>query len=193
MQAVLLLAPNIPLLFMGEEWGATQPFCFFTDFHDELADAVREGRRREFRKFPEFASEAARAHIPDPNALSTFAASRLDWSVPEQPEHRAWLELVRRLIRIRHEMIAPRLGGIRGHAGKTTILSDSVLQVAWALADGSTLELIANLADRTSPVALADEIAGDVLFATHPDLRADLRSGRLPPWSVLWLLHLRAS
>src|SRR5690606_38356432 len=58
MQAVLLLAPNIPLLFMGEEWGATQPFCFFTDFHDELADAVREGRRREFQKFPEFASEA---------------------------------------------------------------------------------------------------------------------------------------
>ena len=66
MQAILLLAPQTPLLFMGEEWGATQPFCFFTDFHDELADAVREGRRREFKRFPEFASEAARAHIPDP-------------------------------------------------------------------------------------------------------------------------------
>ena len=52
MTAVLLLAPQIPLLFMGEEWGATQPFCFFTDFHDELADAVREGRRREFQKVP---------------------------------------------------------------------------------------------------------------------------------------------
>ena len=89
MQAILLLAPQIPLLFMGEEWGATQPFCFFTDFHDELADAVREGRRREFKRFPEFASADARAHIPDPNAWSTFAASRLDWSVPEQPEHRA--------------------------------------------------------------------------------------------------------
>ena len=193
MQAVLLLAPNIPLLFMGEEWGATQPFCFFTDFHDEVADAVREGRRREFRKFPEFASEAARAHIPDPNALSTFEASRLDWSVPEQPEHRAWLEHVRRLIRIRHEIIAPRLGGVRGQAGKATLLGDRALRVLWTLADGSTLELIANLADRASPVTFADEVAGDVLFANDPDLPAELRAGRLPPWSVLWLLHPHGS
>src|SRR5918996_772799 len=166
MQAVLLLAPNIPLLFMGEEWGATQPFCFFTDFHDELADAVREGRRREFKRFPEFAREAAREHIPDPNAFSTFAASRLDWSVPEQPEHRAWLDLVRRLIRTRHDTIVPRLGGIRGHAGQATILSDTALRVAWTLGDGSTLELIANLADQTSEVTLEGEVEGDVLFAT---------------------------
>jgi malto-oligosyltrehalose trehalohydrolase len=193
MQAILLLAPQIPLLFMGEEWGATQPFCFFTDFHDQLADAVREGRRREFKRFPEFASEAARAHIPDPNAWSTFAASRLDWSVPEQPEHRAWLELVRQLLRVRHEVIVPRLGGIRGHAGTATILGDSALRVAWTLADASTLELLANLADRASAVTLADEIGGDVLFANHPDLPGELRAGRLPPWSVRWSLYPRAA
>jgi maltooligosyltrehalose trehalohydrolase len=192
-QAVLLLAPQIPLLFMGEEWGATQPFCFFTDFHDELADAVREGRRREFKRFPEFASEAARAHIPDPNAWSTFAASRLDWSMPEQPEHKAWLEFVRGLLRLRHVQIVPHLGGIRGHAGTAEILSDSALRVAWTLADGNTLELIANLADRASPVTLPDEVGGDVLFANHPGLPAELRGGRLPPWSVLWLLRPRGS
>ena len=94
---------------------------------------------------------------------------------------------------MRHEMIVPRLDGIRGHAGKATILSDSALRVAWTLADGSTLELIANLADRMSPVTLADEVGDDVLFANHPDLPAELRAGRLPPWSVLWLLHPRAS
>jgi maltooligosyltrehalose trehalohydrolase len=192
MQAILLLAPQIPLLFMGEEWGATQPFCFFTDFHDELADAVREGRRREFKRFPEFASEAAREHIPDPNAFSTFAASRLDWSVPEQPEHRAWLDLVRRLMRIRHETIVPRLEGIGGNAGQATILSDTALRVAWTLGDGSTLELVANLADQTSEVTHAGEVEGEVLFANHPGLPAELRAGRLPPWSVLWLLHQRA-
>ena len=92
---------------------------------------------------------------PIPNAWSTFAASRLDWSVPEQPEHAEWLELVRGLLRMRHETIVPRLGGIRGHAGKATLLSDSALRVAWTLADGSTLELIANLADRMSLVTLA--------------------------------------
>jgi maltooligosyltrehalose trehalohydrolase len=189
MQAVLLLAPNIPLLFMGEEWGATQPFCFFTDFHDELADAVREGRRREFQKFPEFASEAARAHIPDPNALSTFEASRLDWSVPVRPDHAAWLDLVRNLLRIRRERIAPRLAGTSGNAGLAESLSETALRVAWTLGDGTTLELVANLADQTSEVRAESEIQGDVLFATHPDLPAALRAGRLPPWSVLWLLR----
>jgi maltooligosyltrehalose trehalohydrolase len=189
MQAVLLLAPNIPLLFMGEEWGAVQPFCFFTDFHDELADAVREGRRREFQKFPEFASEAARAQIPDPNSRSTFEASRLDWSVAEQPDHAAWLDLVRTLLQIRHESIAPRLDGIGGNAGRAERLSDAALRVAWKLGDGSKLELIANLGDQTSEVTLEGKPEGDVLFATHSDLLTDLASGGLPPWSVLWLLH----
>jgi malto-oligosyltrehalose trehalohydrolase len=192
MQAVLLLAPNVPLLFMGEEWGATQPFCFFTDFHDELADAVREGRRREFAKFPQFASEEARAHIPDPNAVSTFSASLLDWSVPEQPEHAAWLDLVRRLLRLRHEAIVPRIAAIGANAGKAAILSDRALHVAWRLEHGGTLEVFANLADQTSEVTLAGEVEGDVLFATHPDLPGALSMRRLPPWSVLWLLNQRA-
>jgi maltooligosyltrehalose trehalohydrolase len=190
-QAVLLLAPNIPLLFMGEEWGATQPFCFFTDFHDELADAVREGRRREFQKFPEFASEEARAHIPDPNDFSTFAASRLDWSVPEQPEHAEWLDFVRELLRLRREEIAPRLAGISG--GSAALIGETALQVAWALGDQSRLTLIANLADRAGEISLEDQIEGDVLFASPRDVEDDLRQGRLPPWSVLWLLSPRPS
>ncbi len=187
MTAVLLLVPQIPLLFMGEEWGATQPFCYFTDFHDELADAVREGRRREFRKFPQFADEAARAHIPDPNALSTFAASRLDWSVPEQPEHAAWLDLVRRLLSIRHEAIVPRLAGIRGHVGDAATVGETAVRATWTLGDGSRLQLIANLGD---PVVEARglPVDGETMFATRPDLPDELGQGRLPPWSVLWLL-----
>jgi malto-oligosyltrehalose trehalohydrolase len=191
MQAVLLLAPNIPLLFMGEEWGATQPFCFFTDFHDALAEAVREGRRREFKKFPEFASEGARAQIPDPNAFSTFAASRLDWSVPDRREHAAWLDLVRELLRIRHEAIVPRLAGIGGDAAEAAILGDTTLRVTWELGDGSMLALIANLAHQASEVSI--EAEGELLFASHPDLPAQARQGRLPPWSVLWLLAPRAA
>ncbi|MGH6895231.1 MAG: malto-oligosyltrehalose trehalohydrolase [Geminicoccaceae bacterium] len=186
MQAILLLAPNIPLLFMGEEWGATQPFCFFTDFHDALADAVREGRRREFKKFPEFASEEARAHIPDPNDGSTFAASRLDWSVSDQPAQAAWLDLVRELLRIRHEAIVPRLAGIRGDSAEAAILGDATLRAAWKLGDGSTLELIANLANQASEVSV--RVEGEVLFASWPALPAELCAGRVPPWSVLWLL-----
>ena len=73
---LLLLAPMIPLLFMGDEEGSCRPFLFFTDFHDELADAVREGRRGEFAHFKAFADPEQREHIPDPNAEQTFEASR---------------------------------------------------------------------------------------------------------------------
>ncbi|HEX4504857.1 MAG TPA: malto-oligosyltrehalose trehalohydrolase, partial [Alphaproteobacteria bacterium] len=69
--ALLLLCPQIPLIFMGDELGSTAPFLFFTDFHGDLADAVREGRRREFAKFPAFSDPAQREKIPDPNARST--------------------------------------------------------------------------------------------------------------------------
>ena len=60
--ALVLLAPQIPLIFMGEEAGARDPFLYFTDHHAELANAVREGRRAEFAKFPAFAAPAARAN-----------------------------------------------------------------------------------------------------------------------------------
>ncbi|WP_147432237.1 malto-oligosyltrehalose trehalohydrolase [Pararobbsia silviterrae] len=74
--ALMLLSPQIPLLFMGEEFGSTQPFLFFTDYTGPLADAVREGRRREFAKFSAFSDPARRARIPDPNDRATFEQSR---------------------------------------------------------------------------------------------------------------------
>jgi maltooligosyltrehalose trehalohydrolase len=182
-QAVLLLAPNIPLLFMGEEWGATQPFCFFTDFHDELADAVREGRRREFQKFPQFADEAARASIPDPNDIATFAASRIDWSASEQPEHAEWLSFTRDLLRIRRETIAPLLPTIG--SGATAQVAGSVVQVVWP-AGQARLNLLANLAAEAAEV---DALPGGTpLFESEPGLSGLVRNGNLPPWSVLWLL-----
>ena len=182
-QAVLLLAPNVPLLFMGEEWGATQPFCFFTDFHDELADAVREGRRREFKKFPQFADETARAAIPDPNDVATFAASRLDWSVPQDPEHADWLAYTSELLRIRRARIVPLLRAIDSSA--TAEVAGAVLQVAWPAGDGH-LTLLANLAAEPAEVSAAPE--GTLVFESEPDLRDMVRRGSMPPWSVLWLL-----
>jgi maltooligosyltrehalose trehalohydrolase len=189
MQALLLLAPQIPLLFMGEEWGATQPFCFFTDFHDELADAVREGRRREFKKFPEFASEDARAHIPDPNDVATFAASRLDWSVPEQPEHAASLDRVRELLRIRREVVVPRLAGMRDGAAEGTLIADRGLQVSWMLGDGSRLTLIGNVG--SEPATGFALPAGEPIFESQPGLIAEVEKGQLPGWSLIWFLALQ--
>ena len=73
-------APQTPMLFMGEEWGARQPFPYFCDFDGELAEAVRKGRREEFAQFPEFADPAMVARIPDPIAKATFQSAKLDWS-----------------------------------------------------------------------------------------------------------------
>jgi 1,4-alpha-glucan branching enzyme len=169
---------------MGEEWGATQPFCFFTDFRDELADAVREGRRREFQKFPEFADQAARAKIPDPNAVATFAASRIDWSVPQRPEHADWLAHTSALLRVRREAIVPLLPAIT--PGATATVTGSVLQAAWPLGDGRRLVLIANLAAEDAAIGAVP--AGSLLFESAPDLLQSLQQGSAPPWSVLWLL-----
>ncbi len=139
--ALLLLMPQIPMLFMGEEVGARSPFLFFTDFHDELADAVREGRRREFKGFAAFASEEARARIPDPNARSTFEASKV---VPGE-EADEWRDFYRTLLTLRRKHIVPGLDGSR--AIRAEALSDQAVTASWQLGDGGALTLQLNLGD----------------------------------------------
>jgi maltooligosyltrehalose trehalohydrolase len=90
-----------PLLFMGQEWGASTPFQFFTDFEPELGRQVVEGRRREFRAFPEFSSPEAAARIPAPQCESTFRASQLRWEEAADPEHALVLRLHRTLLQLR--------------------------------------------------------------------------------------------
>lgn len=108
--ALLLLSPQIPLLFMGEETASRAPFLFFTDHGPDLAEAVREGRRNEFSRFADFADPAKRERIPDPNAPATFQASL---PVPDPDQGGARLEHYRRLISLRLREIAPRLDGAR--------------------------------------------------------------------------------
>jgi maltooligosyltrehalose trehalohydrolase len=97
--ALVLLGPYTPLLFMGEEWGASTPFCYFTDHQDPaLAEAVRNGRRREFAAFgwkPE--------DIPDPQAPETFAASRLRWDERDERTHASMLRFYTDLVTLRRE------------------------------------------------------------------------------------------
>lgn len=162
--ATYLLSPEIPLLFMGEEWGAEQPFPFICDFAPDLADKVREGRRREFAKFPEFRDPAARARIPDPCAAATFASAVLDWRALTRPPHGEWLAWYRQLLALRRREIVPRLHGIGGDAGRWRRLGERALEVAWRLGDGSSLLLLANFAER--PVALPGSPRGRLLFAT---------------------------
>ncbi|WP_235031650.1 malto-oligosyltrehalose trehalohydrolase [Geminicoccus flavidas] len=146
--AVYLLLPQVPMLFMGEEWGAAQPFPFFCDFGPELADAVRKGRREEFASFPEFQDPAKRERIPDPTAEDTFIAAKLRWDDVARPAHTAWLDWYRRVIATRHAEIMPRLDGIRA-GGRYEVIGEGGVVVRWPLSQGdSTLVLAANLSAR---------------------------------------------
>ena len=95
--SVLLTAPFVPMLFQGEEWGASTPFQFFTGHEDpDLARAVSEGRRREYSTFGWRAEE-----IPDPQARATFENSKLKWSEVAERPHSKILKAHRRLIQLR--------------------------------------------------------------------------------------------
>ena len=133
---------------MGEEWGETQAFLFFCDFHGELARAVRDGRRREFARWPHFADARLRESIPDPNDAATFERSMLCWDGRDTEAGRERLSLFRTLTAIRSKEIAPRLIGACAAEGGTQAHSDRGLSVCWTLGDGSQLSIVANLGGR---------------------------------------------
>jgi malto-oligosyltrehalose trehalohydrolase len=185
--AIYLLAPSPPMIFMGEEWAAPEPFPFFCDFHDALADAVREGRRREFARFPAFRDPEARARIPDPNAEATFLSAVLDWAKPDHPPHAERLALYRELLAIRRREIVPRAAGIPGGAGRFARIGTTGIAVAWKLADGGRLVLCAN--PGAAPKSGFPALEGaTTLYATDAATTEALARGELPPWSVVWSL-----
>jgi malto-oligosyltrehalose trehalohydrolase len=184
--AILLLAPSPPLLFMGQEWGADEPFPFFCDFGPELAGTVTEGRRTEFAKFPEFGDPEARERIPDPCSERTFESAVLDWSALHREPYRGWLALHRELLGLRHRALTPRLKGIRGRSAEFALLDERALRARWRLGDGSGLTLLANLAEQ--PVARVERPTGNLLYATSEGVLTSLDAATLPPWSVAWFL-----
>jgi 1,4-alpha-glucan branching enzyme len=168
--AVLLLQPSPPLLFMGEEWGATEPFPFFCDFKGELADAVRNGRRREF-------ADAYAKHggeIPDPLKRSTFDAAKLDWDSRSKPEHAKRLALIKALLAARRRFVVPLLPEIAG-AGEAS-LENGILTARWHGRDRA-LYLAANLTGE--PKLKPARAAGDQIIWD------DSPPGQRVRWSVI--------
>jgi malto-oligosyltrehalose trehalohydrolase len=181
--AIQLLAPSPPLLFMGEELGATMPFFFFCDFTGDLANAVREGRRREFARFPAFASPDARERIPDPLAIETFQRSKIV-SALEQPDIRI-AALYQQLLDLRRREILPRLTGTNPFSARYRS-EGRALSVEWDLPDGSRLMLTANLA-ATSGEAIAKPRGRLIWGAAAP------QDGMLSPWTALWSIETPAT
>jgi maltooligosyltrehalose trehalohydrolase len=166
--ALLLLSPQIPLMFMGEPVGATEPFRYFTDYSDEnLADAVREGRRAEFAAFAAFENPERRAEIPDPNDARTFEASIPAMVGDDElsANRRRWLSWTRSLLAVRHADIIPRLAGCS--ADRARVLGSHAVEARWRLGDGSLLTIALNLGGTPVPYQSdADADRARLLFET---------------------------
>ena len=178
--ACLLLSPQVPMLFMGEEFAASTPFMFFCDFGPDLALSVSNGRQREFKSFAAFADDAAVARIPDPNAESTFIDSKLLWQERLTPPHRERLDFVRELLALRRHYLAPHLSG-RVRAGSFAIVND-VLRVEWRLADGKSWCLMAHFGDHAVYAALPE--TGTQVFSLRCEAAAAPHA-RLEPGAVI--------
>jgi maltooligosyltrehalose trehalohydrolase len=135
--ALMFASPALPLLFMGEEYGETSPFQFFTSFLDPgLVEAVRRGRAAEFARF------GWQGELPDPGAPATFLRSRLNHALATAPRHRELREYYRRWLAVRREH--PALGA--RHKERTRVALDGdVLTLARSTPDGAAVTLVANL------------------------------------------------
>jgi maltooligosyltrehalose trehalohydrolase len=160
--SLMLLAPHLPLLFMGEEYGEEHPFLFFCSFLDPaLIKNVREGRRKEFASF------AWQGDVPDPQAESTLAASRLTWSWPEGTRQAGLRRLYGDLLRARRSW--PPLKDYRQRVARLLPENSAILQVIRGGTEpglGQALEINFNLTDRPQPLTREAHLQETMLFSS---------------------------
>ena len=174
--ALVLLGPSVPMLFQGEEWGASTPFQYFTDHEDaELGQAVSEGRRREFAAFGWAPHE-----VPDPQSQATFERSKLDWDEVGDPDHKDLLDWHRRLIALRQS--EPALSSGRFDDVDTRFDEDG----HWLVVTRSGLSIVCNFADQPRQIPVA---AGEVVIASDESVTVAESTVTLPPTTVAVLRH----
>jgi maltooligosyltrehalose trehalohydrolase len=194
LESILMLSPQIPLMFQGDEFGDTTPFCYFTDFHGELGSAVSQGRKQEFSSFSAFEDPQAAEVFPDPNDESTFLVSKLDWDLLRMPTHKRCLQVTRNLLRVRRDVLMPLLADIPGGSG-AAMVDGRKFAVSWTLADGREYQLFANLTDETwsleGVATTADLASASPVYSNHLHAPEELKEGRLSAYTTLFLLAPR--
>ena len=176
---IALLLPQIPMLFMGEEWAATTPFPFFCDYHGELAEAVKKGRGEQLSNQDPKPSDDEMRRAPDPQAQSTLRSAQLNWNEVAEPEHARVLDWYSRVLAVRQRAVVPLLTGLVCSCGHADIIGPGALTIRWTLAAGAKLHLQANLCSL--------ETTG---FLPQPGsefwLEGSAHDDALGPWSVRW-------
>jgi maltooligosyltrehalose trehalohydrolase len=180
--AIVLTSPLIPMLFQGEEWGASTPFQYFTNFEDRaLGQAVSEGRRSEFSAFgwdPE--------DVPDPQALETFERSKLKWEEIADEPHTEILEWHRQLIRLRREL--PDLGSTG--FDQTFVAYDE--EARWMAIQRGAATVIFNLAEETQTISLEYDEHPEVRLTSKPGVSVDADGVEIPGATVAILAGQRS-
>jgi maltooligosyltrehalose trehalohydrolase len=175
--ALVLTSPFIPMIFQGEEWGASTPFQYFTDHQDpELAQAVREGRRREFAAFgwkPE--------DVPDPQAKETFERSRLDWEERGREPHGSLLQWHRDLVKLRRSF--PSLTD--GRLDRVRVAFDENWR-RLTVERGPVL-VACNFSDAPQLIPLGPDKRGRMWLKSDERISVDGHNASLPPESVVIL------
>jgi maltooligosyltrehalose trehalohydrolase len=171
--SLVLTSPFLPLLFQGEEWGATTPFFYFTDYQEpELANAVRDGRCREFAAFGWKPEETA-----DPQARETFEKSKLNWREMSRAPHAEILEWHKKLIRLRRG--EPDLNDGRMDHVHTRFDEEK----RWLVVERGAISVACNFSDKSEAVSLR---AGNcqALLISEADAKISGDKIILPPESV---------
>lgn len=177
---LVLMAPCIPMLFMGEEYAASTPFQYFADHDDpEMAKAVSEGRKREFAAFgwdP--------ALVPDPEKQETFERSKLNWEEIHEGEHGEMLEWVRSLIRLRRSTVSLNDGDL----GHVVVNFDE--EKRWLTMRRGGVLVAFNLGDET--VEVPNEDALPICLTSRREIALDGMNISLPPESLVVLARAEA-
>ena len=167
--ALLLLAPQTPLLYMGQEWAASSPFLYFTDHNPELGALVTEGRRKEFRHFTAFTDPNIRTRIPDPQSTATFWTSKLNWDERVKEPFSSTLRLYRDLIRLRKVEPALQPGGVF----ETRAIADGVVMLRRSTRPGGEA-IVLLVAFLPGVVAAVNEPGLTVILTTQDEPYAQL-------------------
>ena len=161
------------MLFMGEEWGAADPFPFFCDFDEELNAKIRLGRKEELKRLPGFEAEDA----CDPTAEATFRSAKLRWN--KMNENPAIGDYYEQLLKLRHQVIVPLVAEVCTCVA--TYDPDALpIGVNWQMGS-SNLHLTANLSN--TPVVLKRPIEGQAFFSSD-----SMANNSIGPWGVVWSL-----
>lgn len=172
--AITLLSPFVPMLFQGEEWSASSPFFYFTDFDDpRLAEAVKSGRQAEFEDFG-----WSHENIADPQAESTFRRSQLDWSERDASIHKEMFEWYRALIQLRRR--EPDFSP--GPLDRDGVVFDD--SACWLRFRRGRYRVICNFSGQQRKIPIGQRVSGKVVLASASDVKVSKRDIHLPPHSV---------